>query len=577
MKKTFLSICLSAFLLVICAQKKNEILFSVGDESITVTEFINTFNRNNSLEKATENEVRDYLNLYINFKLKVKDGLDLQIDTMPIFQRELASYRSQSAKSYLVDKEVTEQLIEEAIARSGQMVRASHILIRCPLDASPKDSLAAYNKILDIRKKIASGSISFPEAAVRFSEDNSAKDEKDSNGRTQYGNKGDLGYFSAFDLIYPFETVAYNTPVGGISMPARTQFGYHLIWVQDKQPLISKISISQILLLDSVAHLGDMSPSVKEKLLHIDEALKTGEDFAALAEKYTQDPASKTKGGLLEPIAYNRPPGDFVKNCISLKKDQISNPFHSVIGWHVVKLHDLIMPEINDDESRHNITAKIQRDSRAAKSIESLLEKLKKEYKFAEKGKKAAFKLLSTEMEGKNSIPPAIELLAIQGVSKLKPIATFANQAITAQEFIRYIDRFHGLEVSVNSENFLENQYNSLLKDRLLKYEFDNLENKYPEYKELVSDYHHGMLLFEMNNLKVWSESLKDSANLESFYETAKLNYLDNEGVPKPLAEIRSLVLTAYQHELEKQWLAQLQEKYPVWINEELFKSLLKK
>ncbi len=144
-----------------------------------------------------------------------------------------------------MDKEVTEQLIQEAIDRSKQMVRASHILIMVAEDASPKDTLAAYNRALDIRKKLISEALTFPEAAVQLSEDPSARDEVGRNGKIQHGNKGDLGYFTAFDLIYPFETAAYNTPVDGYSMPVRSQFGYHLIWVQDKQPVVAKINISQ--------------------------------------------------------------------------------------------------------------------------------------------------------------------------------------------------------------------------------------------------------------------------------------------------------------------------------------------
>jgi len=575
MKKKFLSICLTTFLLSIFAQNMNETLFSVGDDSVSVSEFINTFTRNNSLEKATKKEVRDYLELYINFKLKVKDGLDSQIDTTPTFQRELASYRSQSAKSYLVDKEVSDRLIEEAVERSKLMVRASHILIRSPQDATPKDSLIAYNKALDIRKKIVSGNISFPEAAVQFSDDLSAKDERLPNGRMQYGNKGDLGYFSTFDLIYPFESAAYNTPVGSYSMPFRTQFGYHIIWVQDKQPIVPKISISQILLIDSTAHAGNMTPEVKETLALIDKALKQGEDFETLAEQYTEDPSSKGKGGLIDPITYKNRPGDFIKNCITLKNDQISKPFPSVVGWHIVKLNELIIPEANEEEKRYSLVSRIQRDSRSTKSVESLVEKLKKEYRYSEVNKNAAFSLLSNAFEKEMNIPSVTELLAIEGIEKLNPLATFANQNITLHSFLQYLDRFKGSERNSTANHFLETQYNLFLKDNIIKYEYENLENKYPDYKELISEYHHGMILFEMNNEKIWSESLKDSANLEAFYEKSISNYLNNEGVPKPLAEIRSIVLTDYQHELEKLWLNQLMERYPVWINEELFNSIL--
>ena len=575
MKKAILSICLTAFLFVISAQNKNEILFTVGNDAVTATEFINTYNKNNSIKNTTATELREYLELYITFKLKVKDGIDTQIDTATNFQRELESYKNQSAQQYLVDKEVTDKLVNEAITRAKLMVHASHILIMCALDASPKDSLIAYNKILDIRKKITSGAMTFPEAAVQFSEDPSARDEVGANHKIQYGNKGDLGYFTAFDLIYPFETAAYNTPVGSVSMPVRSQFGYHLVWVQDKRPLVAKINISQILLLDTAARFGKISPNVQEKLTLIENALKNGEDFATLAEKYTEDPVSKANGGKLEPFYPNRRSGDFIIQCVTLEKNQISKPFPSVIGWHIIKLNELTMYEVKDDDLKYNMISKVQRDSRSTKSVGSLIEKLKKEYHYSEKGKSEAINTLLKTLSSETKMPPATELLAIAGLEKLKPVANYANKTISVKEFIGYLERFQDIDIN-QTKTFLNTQFDNFIKENMLQYEFDNLENKYPEHKKLIEEYHHGMILFEMNNEKVWSESLKDSVRIEEFYEKIKNNYLDAAGNPKPLLEIRSAVITEYQNALENDWLNQLKKRYPVWINEELFESILK-
>ena len=575
MKKVILSVCFTAFLFMLSAQNSNAVLFKVGGESVTTADFVNTFNKNNSLKNATESELREYLDLYINFKLKVLDGIDYKIDTALTFQRELASYKYQSAQQYLIDKEVTEKLVKEAIERSKWMVRASHILINCEPDASPKDTLAAYNKILDIRKKIVSGAITFPNAAVQYSDDISARDEVASNGKTQFGNKGELGFFTVFDLVYPFESVAYKTKVGDYSMPVRTQFGYHIIWVQDKQPVVSKINISQILLLDTAARFNRISPNVKEKLKIIEEALKNGEDFATLAEQYTDDPASKTKGGKLEPFPYNRRPGDFIKQIISLEKDKISKPFPSVIGWHIIKLNELTIPEIKEDEIKNSMSTRIQRDSRSSKSVESLLAKLKKEYKFAEKGKSEVLGFILKKWGAETKMPVAAELLKMPEVEKLKPIATFAKQTVTIHDFVNYLERYKDEKVE-KAQSFINTHYDNFIKETILKYEFENLGNKYPEYKELITEYHHGMILFEMTNEKIWNKALKDSVELEAFYEQVKFNYLNHAGVPKSFAEIRSIILTEYQNELEKEWLAVLRNKYPVWINEEQFQSILK-
>jgi len=576
MKKIILSICLSVFLFVVSAQNKNEVLITVGNESITATDFINTFNRNNSFSKATDSEIRDYLDLYIHFKLKVRDGLDSKIDTSPSFQRELESYKKQSAQQYLTDKEVTEKIVTEAMERSKLMVHASHLLILCPADALPKDTLAAYNKALNIRKQIVSGAITFNDAVIKYSEDPSARDEVGENDKVQYGNGGDLSYFNVFDLIYPFESAAYNTKVDEISAPTRTQFGYHLIWVQDKQPVVTKIHSEQILLLDQEARTGGISDEVKMKLDEIAEALKNGEDFNTLAEKYTEDPASKRNGGIVEPFAPNRRPGGFTKICISLEPNQISEPFSSIIGWHIVKLTELTKPEFNEDELRQNVTAKIQRDPRSSKGVESFIEKLKKEYNYSEKGKKAAFDLLLKKLNTENTLPSADDLLKLPGIEKLKPIATYANQSILAIDFISFLDRSKGINIENQEKSYLDALYDNFFKENILKFEYENLETKYPEYKELINEYNYGMILFEMNNERVWSESLKDTTNFNDYYENNKSNYLNLEGNPKPLAEIRSTVLTDYQNDLELDWLNRLKEKYPVWINEELLETILK-
>jgi peptidyl-prolyl cis-trans isomerase SurA len=179
-------------------------------------------------------------------------------------------------------------------------------------------------------------------------------------------------------------------------------------------------------------------------------------------------------------------------------------------------------------------------------------------------------------MEKETPIPATAELLTLSGIEKLKPMATFSKKAITVQDFIIYLDRFHGIELKDEVNAFLQTQYDFFIKDYILKYEFDNLEYKYPEYKLLLTEYHHGMILFEMNNERIWSESLKDTAGFEAFYEKVKMNYLDREGNPKPLELIKSIVLTEFQNELETAWLNRLREKFPVWINEKLFESILK-
>ena len=280
---SILALSLSCCFSMVYAQVNSEKpLMTIGGEPVSKAEFVNTFVKNNDLNKTTEKELRDYLDLFINFKLKVKEGKALQIDTSAAFQAELSSYINQSAQQYLTDNDVTERLFKECVERAKKHIHASHILINCAPDANKKDSIAAYKKALKIRKMVLKG-MDFNEAAVKFSEDISARDYiNPQNGRKQAGNKGDISYFTVFNLIYPFECGAYNTPVGKISMPIRTRFGYHLIYVQDVVPAISKIYAAHILISDTNAKYGIMSEEAKGKIEEIQQTLRQGVPFAQL-------------------------------------------------------------------------------------------------------------------------------------------------------------------------------------------------------------------------------------------------------------------------------------------------------
>jgi peptidyl-prolyl cis-trans isomerase SurA len=573
MKKSILVLFLITLFSVNYAQKNDDILFTYGNEPVTKSEFLNAFKKNNNLSTATEQEIREYLNLYINFKLKVKQGFVEGIDTNNSFKKELASYRSQSAQQYLIDKEVTDQLINEALERAKYHIRASHILISCPSTASPSDTLAAYKKTLEIREKIMKG-VPFFDAAVQYSDDKSAQDQYNSQTkRWQYGNKGELGYFTVFDLIYPFETGAYETPVGTISMPIRSGYGYHLIYVQDKAPSMSKLTIKQIFIEDTLARTNLMSDLSKEKLSEIERRLTAGEKFEDVAKALSDDKATKEKGGELEPFAPNRRPGSFVQGCIGIKPGTYSlTPISSVMGWHIIKVENIEYINTSNDGYSHIMKNKISRDQRSHKSKESLTQKLKKEYKYNDKNKKKAFKFLAKNIPTNFfSNPDTTDLSKLPGIEKLKPLFTYADQVESVADFAKFISRFQGMEYKGDLEDFFNERFPYYVQEKILAYENSILEQKYPEFNELVTEYREGMVLFEINTIKVWNEALRDSIGIQSYYETVKDEY------GKPFNEIRAIIVSEYQNELEKRWIFELKERYPVVINEKVFQSILKK
>ncbi len=561
-------------------QDPNTVIATISNEPITTGEFLSSFKKNNQLSKTTPEELREYLDLYINFRLKVKEGLALKIDTSRAFQRELNTYQQQSAQQYLIDKDISDKLMDEALERTKNYVRASHILINCSPTASPKDTLTAYNKAMEVREKIMNG-LDFNEAAVLYSQDMSAREYiNPRNNMLQQGNKGDLGYFTVFNMIYPVETAVYNTPVGSVSMPVRSEFGYHLVKVTDKIPAIETIEISHIFIRDSMARNEKMSNETRAKLNDIESKLKAGSSFEDMVKIYSDDTYTKEKDGVVDPFAPNRRAGNYVKTAISLKPGEISAPFALSTGWYIIKLNKINYLEYDQDEASYYTRTRLGRDPRSHLSKQSLVNKLKKEYSFNESGKEAGIKYLQKNLPETTFQSSSADFENLPGIDKQKPLFSFADRQVTVKEFTRYLSRFKGVNMARGYHHFLLERYDAFVEETIIAYEKDHLESKYPEYRELMDEYHQGMVLYEINSQNVWGKAMQDSVGLTDFYESIKTNYPVEGSDPveyKALGDIRSTVITQYQDYLDKEWIRQLRAKYPVQINEQAFNAIFKK
>ena len=561
------------------AQNSDPVLMTVGNEAVTKSEFIKAYQKNSILSEASEADLREYVKLYQEYRMKVQEAKSLKLDTAQQFQKEWASYKDQYAQQYLIDTEVSDQLLNETTERGRYHVRASHILVRLPEDANPKDTLAAYHKIMKIREEILDG-LDFSEAAVRYSDDQSARDfVNPQSKRKQHGNRGDIGYFSVLEMIYPFETGAYNTPVGQVSQPVRTQFGYHLVYVQDKIPAIAKLYVSQIFIQDTNALEKDVDHSAAmARYAQIEKDWQSGVTFDELASKYSDDKATKNNGGRMEPFTPNRRPGNYIFAAINLKPGQISKPVPSGIGWHILKLDSVVYTTVND-EFQYMIKNRLARDSRSKKSKESLVEKLKKEYNYEEKGKAAAMKFFKKNLTDNVFQVKHIAIDSLKGIEKLKPMCSFANQQLTAQDFGKYLARYQGKQLNGSVSNFLEQVFPNFVGEQVLRYERTQLMDKYPEYRDVVNEVFDGLMIYEVNSLKVWNAAIQDTVGAERLYEEIKSQFATGDTLNpyKPFNEVRAVVISQYQDRLEKQWMEELHRKYPVKLNEEVFRSILKK
>ena len=483
-------------------------IFSYGDEVVYGDEFMRVFNKNKREENApTKEEIEEYLDLYVKFKLKVAEAYSRKMDTVPSFINELAGYREQLAQPYLTDKSVTDMLVKQAFDRSQQEVNASHLLINCPLDAKPADSLAAYQKILGLRNRIEKGG-DFGTIATQYSEDPSAK-----------SNAGNLGFFTAFQMIYPFENAAFNISVGSVSMPIRTRFGYHLVHVIDRRKSMGDVKVGHIMI--KYYNEGQID-STKKRIDAVLTKLQAGADWNKTVEEFSEDFNTNSKGGELSWFSRttSNVPNEFKDAAYGLDKDgDFSAPFKTKFGWHIIRRVEIkSLPAY--DEMKDVIRRKVERDTRSELNKDVVVIRVKTENKFK-------------EVKGLDSVKGNFGEELIQGKFKKKEgtgmvLFQIANKSYTDSDFYTYVLANQG-KTNKTSANAVIDLYSEFVKQSNLDYEKSILEVKYDDFKYIMQEYKDGILLFELTDNEVWSKAVADSTGLEAFYAKNQANYMWKE------------------------------------------------
>lgn len=529
--------------------KEKDVLIDFGTEKIGKNEFIDIYKENNLKDGVIDKKsIEDYLNLYINFKLKVKEAKELGYDTVPAYIEEINGYREQLAKPYFADEKVDENLLKEAYQRKLSDVRASHILFRVDEDASPADTLIAYNKAIDVRNKIEKGA-SFEDMAVEYSEDPTAKDREAIPGKraASQGNKGDLGYFNVFDMVYPFESAAYNLNVGEVSKPVRTRFGYHLIKVTDKQDALG-ICLAAHIYVSSGDNSAESQAKAQEKINQISEKIKGGMSWNEAVNKFSEDRNSAVRNGLLQKFSVNRMIPSIVEKLYDLDSvNNISEPVSSTLGWHIFKLVSRTTPKSYDEEL-NTIKTRISRDQRSLKSKEAVVKQLLKEnkYKLYKKNEEVLFaKLLADTLFQKGMLDTLN-----YADSKATNLFKFAKKKYPESLFIDHLLLYQSGAIDGSVEIYLRNAYKNFIEEFAFDYENKHLEAKYPDFKKLINKYRDGILLFNLSDDMVWSKAISDTTGLKAFYEAHKGDYLWPERVeamvftvndPKQIDKVREI------------------------------------
>ncbi len=495
------------------AQNSNkEVLFTIDEKPYYTDEFSRVYNKNLDLVKdESQKDLTQYLELFIGYKLKIAKANKLGLQNGDAYKTELASYRTQLSKNYLSDSKVTKELVEEGYKRSLKEVKASHILLMVDENAAPEDTLKAYNKIMDIRNRILKGE-DFGKLAVEFSQDPSAKD-----------NKGDLGYFSAFRMVYAFESAAFKTPVGKVSNPVRTRFGYHIIKVDDVRDNRGEVTVAHIMLLNPKEEKPEDKDANKKKIEDIYQKLQQGESFESLAKQFSDDKSSSSKGGVLARFGSGQLSSEeFENTAFSLTKENpLSTPFQTRFGWHIVKLIEK-HPVRTLDEMKVELENKVSKDDRSRLITNSLNEKLRKKYtvKRDDKLYAALVKTVTNDYyENKWEVPAdtkafdkklfAINEKAITGTSFLLHLKAQEKAGLTLKPITKLVDSF----------------YQKYVDEQMTTYYTDNLEKEFPDFSNVMEEYRDGLLLFDLMEKEIWDRSKTDTLGLKNFYESQKNLY----------------------------------------------------
>ncbi len=498
-------------------QDKDQVVLTVENEKITLGDFEAVFKKNNRDSVISAQALDEYMELFINFKLKVREARELGLDTAASFKRELDGYRKQLARPYLIDGELLDELVNEAYERRKYEVNASHILVNVEPSASPEDTLRAWNRIMRLRERILSGEEFGTVATSKAGSDDPSVRE----------NKGNLGYFTSFQMVYPFESAAYNTAVGDVSMPVRSRFGYHIVNTHDKRAARGEVRVAHIMIKhpDGSAGNPELEKESEARINEIHQLLIDGGDFADLALRYSQDASTARNGGELPWFGTGKMVEEFETASFNLPHNgAISEPVRTTYGWHIImRLEAKPIPTFEEMEAE--IRRKVSRDTRADMTKRSFLNKLRDLYgvnvntKNLKPLETAAAKDDSTFVEGYG--------IQVKNVKSLdKPLFSIAEKNYLVSDFYHYLNNSNIRRRGYRALDLLKIKLDEYIEQELTRYEDTKLEEKHNDFRLLMSEYHDGILLFELTDQKVWSRAVRDTLGLESFYEENKHRFM---------------------------------------------------
>jgi len=571
-----LFIVLTVVTVVNCSREKKT-LAEIGDEKITLGEFekqyLKTVNNIDTAKNKSIDEKRQFLNLYINFRLKVKDARERGLLNNPDIQKEVAEYKRTYSPTYLVDKEIVDEKIRILYDRKRDEVRASHILINLAEKPTPQDSIAAYQKADSVIQKLKDGA-DFSQVALEYSQD-----------RTVKNNSGDLYYFTAGMTVPEFEDAIYDMKVGDYTkVPVRTMFGLHIVKLTDRKSRLESIRASHILIQDKRDSLGNMidSAGTYQKALDIYNKAKNGEDFASLVMQFSEDQATKTNGGDLGFFDRRRMTQPFDSAVFASRVNDITGPIRTQFGWHIIKKTDE-KPFLSFEKQKDNLKNEYKRTKAYKDDYNKYVEELKKKYNYSiiEDG----VNFLKSKFDTTKTIADYNMDSLFTAQDKEKVLAKFEGTEVKLSDVLNHLNVNRDFQrMALNAETINKIIVSASEQPMLNKRATDADVESDDDYKANLRDYENGLLVFRIDQDELWSKVKLNDDELKSYYESNKAKYtkLDSAGNSafKTFDEVKAEISNEMQQvkykDTEKTYIEGLRQKYPVKINEEVLAESFK-
>ena len=524
------------------AQLENNILFKVNDSLVYVDEFNRVYNKNIDLiDENNQKDFESYLELFINYKLKLAEAYDLGLQNDPKYKSELNKYVKQLQNTYLTDRETEDKFLREAYERTKHEVNVSHVLIR--IDENDNDTINVYNKLNSLRGPFLNSSIG---------------DFKKSNQEDEELIIENLGYFSAFKMIYKFENMAYKTSVGEVSLPFRSRFGFHILKVNNKRSSLGEVTVGHIMTYKN-------KPNAYERITNILDSLNNGVSFEYLAKKYSDDKNSSFKGGRLNPFSsgqINSIP--FENAAFELgKKNNISKPIETKYGWHIIKFYSKKNVQ-KFDEIKYELLNKLKKSSRFSIVSDSFYDFLMNRYGLSYQNNNLDYFISILDpgyFKGEWSIPESIQ--------EEKILIKISDKHLKYIDFATFLEDNQRKSSVTPYQKLISDQYKSFIKYNALEIYKNNLESENSDYKFVIKEYREGLLLFNLMQDKIWTVRDSDSTKLKMFFNENKNKYTSFE-------EDRGKVIGDFQQFQEELWINSLKSKHKLTLNKRTIKRLKK-